>query len=216
MLTRLPNALTFSRILAIPVVAALLFLGTPHADWIALAIYVYACVTDFLDGYLARAWHQQSAFGRFLDPIADKLLVAAVVIALVGMDRIAGLAVLPAAVILCREILVSGLREFLAEVRVSVPVSRLAKWKTGLQMVALAFLIVGDAGTAAGAAFGAVGISGLWVAALLTLITGYDYLRSGLRHIRETDSAPAPRPRPRPRPKPFKVAKGAKPLRDAG
>lgn len=214
MLTRLPNVLTFSRIVAIPLLAALLILGTHDAEWIALAVYIFACVTDFLDGYLARAWHQQSAFGRFLDPIADKLLVAAVVIALVGIGRISGTAVLPAAVILCREILVSGLRQFLAEVRVSVPVNRLAKWKTGMQMVVLGFLIVGDARTEAGAWLGAIGVFGLWAAALLTLVTGYDYLRSGLRHIRETDTAPAPRPRPQPRA--IRVAEPVKPVRDAG
>src|SRR3989338_2507013 len=112
MLTKLPNILTFSRIIAIPVlVALLLFVDDPLGSWLAFAAYTFACVTDFFDGYLARAWHQQSAFGRFLDPIADKLLVASVLLVLVGIHRFSGLTVLPAAVILCREILVSGLRE---------------------------------------------------------------------------------------------------------
>ncbi len=143
MLRGLPNILTVSRILSIPVlICLLLFIDDPLGSWLAFSAYTYACITDFFDGYLARAWHQQSAFGRFLDPIADKLLVAAVLLALVGIDRISGLLVLPAAVILCREILVSGLREFLAEVDVSVPVSKLAKWKTGIQMLALGFLMV--------------------------------------------------------------------------
>lgn len=203
MLTRLPNILTFSRIIAIPVlVALLLFVDEPLGSWLALAAYTFACVTDFFDGYLARAWHQQSAFGRFLDPIADKLLVAAVLLVLVGIDRFGGLTVLPAAVILCREILVSGLREFLAEVRVSVPVTTLSKWKTGIQMVALGFLLVGPSGPDFGPLSTIdIGIIGLWGAAALTLITGYDYLVAGLRHIRETDHAPSPKRTPR-QPKP--------------
>lgn len=195
MLTKLPNILTFSRIVAIPVlIGLLLFVDDPAGSWLAFGTYTYACITDFFDGYLARAWHQQSAFGRFLDPIADKLLVASVLLALVGIDRVSGLTVLPAAVIMCREILVSGLREFLAEVRVGVPVSALAKWKTALQMLCLGFLLVGPNGPDFGpVTTSEIGIYGLWAAAVLTLITGYDYLVHGLKHIRETDHAPAPK-----------------------
>lgn len=193
MLTNLPNILTFSRILAIPLlIGLLLFVNDPLGSWLAFIAYTFACITDFFDGYLARAWHLQSAFGRFLDPIADKLLVASVLLVLVGIDRFSGLTVLPAAVILCREILVSGLREFLAEVRVSVPVTALAKWKTTIQMVALGFLLVGPSGPDFGPLTTTeVGIWGLWGAAILTLVTGYDYLRAGLKHIVETDQAPA-------------------------
>jgi cardiolipin synthase (CMP-forming) len=192
MLTKLPNILTFSRVLSIPVVVGLLlFIDDPLGSWLAFSVYTYACITDFFDGYLARAWHQQSAFGRFLDPIADKLLVASVLLVLVGIDRVSGLTVLPAAVILCREILVSGLREFLAEVSVSVPVTTLAKWKTTLQMLALGFLMVGPNGPMFGpVSTSEIGIYGLWFAAVLTLVTGFDYLIAGLRHIKETDSAP--------------------------
>ena len=195
MLTRLPNILTFSRIIAIPVlIGLLLFVDDPAGSWLAFSVYTYACITDFFDGYLARAWHQQSAFGRFLDPIADKLLVASVLLVLVGIDRFHGLTVLPAAIILCREILVSVLREFLAEVRVGMPVSSLANWKTGIQMLALGFLLVGPSGPDFGPVSTLeIGIYGLWAAALLTLVTGMDYLLAGLRHIRETDSAPAGR-----------------------
>ena len=191
MLTKLPNVLTFSRVLAIPVVVCfLLFIEDPQGSWLAFAAYTYACVTDFFDGYLARVWHQQSAFGRFLDPVADKLLIAAVLLVLVGVDRVSGLAVLPAAVILCREILVSGLREFLAEVQVGVPVSTLAKWKTTIQMLALGFLLVGPSGPMFGPLSTTdIGICGLWGAAALTLVTGLDYLIIGLRQIRETDNA---------------------------
>ncbi|MEE9544239.1 MAG: CDP-diacylglycerol--glycerol-3-phosphate 3-phosphatidyltransferase [Rhodospirillales bacterium] len=189
MLTKLPNILTFSRILAIPVVVVLLLLPVPLGNWLALSVFVFAGVTDFFDGYLARAWHQQSAFGRFLDPIADKLLVAAVLLMLVAAEHIQGLTILPAAVILCREILVSGLREFLAEARVSMPVTFLAKWKTVIQMVALGFLLAGDAGPDFGPLSTLeIGVFGLWGAAILTLISGYDYLRAGLKHINETDS----------------------------
>lgn len=189
MANNLPNLLTFSRILAIGLIIGLLLLDPPLGSWLALAAYTYACVTDFFDGYLARALHQQSALGRFLDPIADKLLVSAVLLMLVANDRIAGPTVLPAMVILCREILVSGLREFLAGLRVSVPVSQLAKWKTTLQMIALGFLIVGNAGPDFGPiSTTEIGIYGLWIAAALTLITGYDYLRVGLRHMTDSDS----------------------------
>jgi cardiolipin synthase (CMP-forming) len=196
MQANLPNVLTMSRILATPVICLLLFVGTPLGNWLALALWVYACVTDFLDGYLARTWQQQSTFGRMLDPIADKLLVASVLLVLVGTDRLAGASILPAAIILCREILVSGLREFLAQLQVSVPVTRLAKWKTTIQMVAIGFLVAGDAPPPLGPLAAAdVGLAGLWAAALLTLITGYDYLRAGLHHI-SAEERGVQRPRP--------------------
>ena len=189
MMSRLPNVLTFSRIAAIPIVVGLLFIGTDVGNWAAVSVYTAACVTDFLDGYLARAWEQQSSLGRFLDPIADKLFVAAIILVLVGIDRITGIALLPAVVILCREILVSGLREFLAEVRVGVPVNRLAKWKTTIQMVAIGFLVTADAGPDFGPLTTLeIGLYGLWAAALLTLVTGFDYLRVGLKHIQSADA----------------------------
>ena len=145
-------------------------------------LFTAAAVTDWLDGHMARRWQQQSEIGRFLDPIADKLLVSATLLMLTAFGRLSAEAILPALVILCREILVSGLREYLAGLRVGMPVSRLAKWKTFIQMVAIGFLIVGDAGPPFLSA-PAIGESLLWVAALLTLVTGYDYLVAGLRHI---------------------------------
>ncbi len=189
MLTKIPNMLTIGRIAAIPLlIVALIFLEAPLANWIAFSLYTVACITDFFDGYLARVLGQQSAFGRFLDPIADKLLVASVLLALVGVDRINDVTVLPAAVILCREILVSGLREFLAEVRVRMPVTALAKWKTTIQMLALGFLLVGPVGPDFGPLTTTeIGIIGLWGAALLTLITGADYLIVGIRQIANVD-----------------------------
>ena len=194
LLTQLPNLLTLSRIAAIPVVVCLmLFVEQPVGNWLAFAVYCYASITDFFDGYLARAWGQQSSLGRFLDPIADKLLISALLLALVGVDRFDGVHILPAAVILCREILVSGLREFLASARVGLPVSTLAKWKTTVQILALGFLIVGPAGPQFGPlSTTQVGIHGLWIAALLTLVTGFDYLIAGLRHIRRADRTPPP------------------------
>ncbi len=184
MLMTLPNLLTFSRILIIPVLVALLYTTAPWASWLALAVFVAAALTDWLDGFFARRRRQVSPLGRFLDPIADKLLVAAVVVMLVASGRVTGLVVLPALVILCREILVSGLREYLAEIQVEMPVSRLAKWKTAFQMGALALLILGEAGPA-GAALRLLGEIGLWIAGGLTVVTGWDYLSRGLRHMRE-------------------------------
>ena len=187
MITTVPNLLTLSRILVIPLFIAAFYLSSPLANWVSFGIFVIAGVTDFFDGYLARNLNQVTNLGRFLDPIADKLLVAAAILMLVAMDRIEGWTVLPAMVILCREILVSGLREFLAEVKVGVPVSRLAKWKTGVQMVALCFLLLGNVVDSLLPA-GQLGAIGLWIAAILTLYTGYDYMRVGLRHMTEPDS----------------------------
>jgi len=187
MLTNLPNLLTLFRIAAIPGIVALFYLQSELGAWLACGLYTVAALTDFFDGYLARAYSQQSAFGRFLDPIADKLLVAATLLTMTGFGQVAGLVILPALVILCREIMVSGLREFLAEIRIGVPVSTLAKWKTLIQMVAIGFLIVGDYGPAA-LSVRLIGETGLWIAAALTLITGYDYLRAGLRHIQRADA----------------------------
>ena len=182
MLTSLPNLLTLSRIAAIPVLVALLYWETQTGRWIACALFAAACITDYFDGLLARQRAEVSAVGRFLDPIADKLLVAATLLMLVAIGEIRDFAIFPAIVILCREILVSGLREYLAEIRVPMPVSRLAKWKTMVQMVALGFLIVGDAGPAS-LPIHEIGVVGLWIAGAMTLITGYDYLHRGLRHM---------------------------------
>jgi cardiolipin synthase len=198
MLTSLPMALTLSRIFAIPVLVALFYVEGDMFRYIACVLYTAAAVTDYLDGYFARAWKQQSKLGRIFDPIADKLLVSATILMLVAVDRIAGLVVLPAVVILCREVLVSGLREFLAEVRALLPVSKLAKWKTGIQMTALGFLIVGDAKMTAFLPVQMIGEIGLWFAAALTLITGYDYLATGLEHLdKEVHAPPAPPVRPK-------------------
>lgn len=183
----LPNMLTLSRIVAMPLLVALMWFPGWEAGYLsAFALYCLMGITDYFDGYLARAQGAVSRLGIFLDPIADKIMVAAVIIMLVGTRHdaaaITGLSLIPALVILLREIAVSGLREFLAGVQVSVPVSRLAKWKTTFQMIALGALILAGAFPLEGW-IKTVGITTLWTAAALTLVTGYDYLRTGLRHL---------------------------------
>lgn len=179
----LPNVLTYGRIVAVPaLVACLFFLQGDAARWSAFALFALASATDWLDGYLARAWEQQSALGRMLDPIADKLLVGAVLIMLVHEGTIGGWSIWAAVIILCREILVSGLREFLAELNVKVHVTQLAKWKTSLQMFALGVLVAGPAAEKLVPGITLGGIVLLWIAALLTLWTGYDYLKAGVHH----------------------------------
>ena len=181
--TSLPNILTYGRMVAVPVLAGVLFFGNSEgARWLAFAIFVAACITDWLDGYLARIWEQQSNLGRMLDPIADKLLVGATLLMLVYTDTINGWAIWAAIIILSREILVSGLREFLAELNVKVHVTQLAKWKTAVQFVALAMLLVGPAAERIVPGTTNAGVLLLWIAALLTLVTGYDYLKAGIRH----------------------------------
>jgi CDP-diacylglycerol--glycerol-3-phosphate 3-phosphatidyltransferase/cardiolipin synthase len=178
----LPNVLTYLRILAVPTVVLCLFMIKGDAGrWWALGVYVGACLTDWLDGYLARIWQQQSMLGRMLDPIADKLLVGTTLLMLAYDNTIDGPAVGAAAVILCREILVSGLREFLAELNVKVHVTQLAKWKTTMQMIALGVLLAGPAGDKLVSGVTSAGLAMLWVAALLTLWTGYDYLKAAIR-----------------------------------
>jgi CDP-diacylglycerol--glycerol-3-phosphate 3-phosphatidyltransferase len=206
----LPNLLTYGRIAAVPVVIGCMYWqsilnGGLWLRWVALVIFIAAGITDFFDGYFARSWGQQSSLGRMLDPIADKLLVSSCLLMLAAEETIRGWSILAAIIILCREILVSGLREYLAELNVRVQVTRLAKWKTTLQLVAVGFLICGEAGDAAvpqltvtvptlltaGALFGYqvlgvvtfIGIALLWISAVLTLYTGWDYMRAGLRYM---------------------------------
>ncbi|MEC5290637.1 CDP-diacylglycerol--glycerol-3-phosphate 3-phosphatidyltransferase [Aurantimonas sp. C2-6-R+9] len=184
----LPNILTYARIVCVPLVVACFFVegefnASEAARWWALFIFVAASITDFFDGYLARAWQQTSTIGRMLDPIADKLLVAAALLLLAAANTIVGWSLWAAIVILCREILVSGLREYLAELKVSVPVTRLAKWKTTMQMIAIGFLLAGPAADKIVSFTTEIGIGLLWISAIITLYTGYDYFRAGLRHI---------------------------------
>ena len=184
----LPNLLTLSRIFAVPILVFLLWRPAPLDYAITFVLYCIVGITDYFDGYVARAQGRISRLGQFLDPIADKIMVGAVLIMLISsrkanpVPEIAGLNIIPALVILLREIIVSGLREFLAELKVSIPVSALAKWKTTFQMVALGALILGGAVPELPWVH-LVGLACLWAAAGLTLVTGYDYLRIGLRHM---------------------------------
>jgi len=202
----LPNLLTYARIAAVPLVVVCMYWqailqGGLWLRLLALFIFIAAGITDFFDGYLARSWGQQSKLGRMLDPIADKLLVASCLLMLAADETIKGWSLFAAIIILCREILVSGLREYLAELRVSVPVTQLAKWKTALQLVAIGFLLGGEAvdyvlpqwlldwrWRAAEDPLPiatSIGLVLLWISAILTLYTGWDYFRAGLRHLIE-------------------------------
>ena len=196
----LPNILTYARIAAVPVVVGCIYAqsimdGPLWLRWVAVAVFIAAGVTDYLDGYYARIWNQQSAFGRMLDPIADKLLVASCLLILAADGIIHGWSLWAAIVILCREILVSGLREYLAALRVSVPVTKLAKWKTTVQLVAIGFLLAGEAGDLAVSAISTeigpvvtqIGLLLLWTSALITIYTGWDYFRAGVHHLIKED-----------------------------
>ena len=184
----LPNLLTLSRIFAVPILVFLLWRPSPVDYAITFALYCIVGATDYFDGYLARTQGLTSRLGQFLDPIADKIMVAAVLVMLISsrkanpVPEIEGIHIIAALIILLREIFVSGLREFLAPLNVSMPVSSLAKWKTTFQLVALGALILGGA-VPAQLWVHTVGLLSLWIAAALTLITGYDYLRTGLKHF---------------------------------
>lgn len=186
----IPNMLTYGRILAVPLILLCFYLEgrqrpTDFARWSALFIFMAASFTDYLDGYLARIWKQTSNIGRMLDPIADKLLVSAVLLLLAHDRTIDKYSLWAAIIILCREILVSGLREYLAELKVSVPVTQLSKWKTTIQMIAIGFLLAGPAGDDLFPFVTDIGIGLLWISAIVTLYTGYDYFRAGMKHIIE-------------------------------
>ncbi|CAN7246582.1 CDP-diacylglycerol--glycerol-3-phosphate 3-phosphatidyltransferase [Neorhizobium sp. LjRoot104] len=184
----IPNLLTYARIVAVPIIVGCFFIegqleSSDVARWTALILFAVASITDYLDGYLARIWNQTSNIGRMLDPIADKLLVAAVLLLLAADQTIAGWSLWAAITILCREILVSGLREYLAALKVSVPVTRIAKWKTTIQMVSIAFLLAGPAGDKILPYTTQMGIVLLWLAAILTFYSGYDYFKAGVKHL---------------------------------
>ncbi len=189
----LPNLLTISRIVVIPVIFLSIYI---HAVWwsvIAAVLFIMAAVTDYFDGYLARSRNETSAFGRLLDPIADKLLVLSALLIIVANRMVDELSYIPVGIIMCREVLVSGLREFLAEVKVGMPVTRLAKWKTGFQMTALSMILMSRVGIIEiGGTFvpvwGVLGEILLWVAGVLTFITGYDYFKKSLDYVRSVES----------------------------
>ncbi len=177
-----PNILTLSRILVIPALIGSFYLDFPYSNWVAFTLFTMAGITDYFDGKVARIYNVTSRMGQFLDPIADKLMVVSVIVMLVWADTIYGIHILAAIVILCREILVSGLREFLSDLKVSVPVTFLAKWKTAFQMIALGGLLMGKAAPPWLPAM-EISLTLLWIAAILTLYTGFDYMKAGMKHI---------------------------------
>lgn len=181
---KLANRLTMGRIAVIPVICLLMDVHTAWAMWTAMVLFVAAAITDYFDGYIARNYNQLSKWGRVLDPIADKLLVAAVILMIAVTDRLNGINFVPALIILLREVAVSGLREYLAELRVGLPVTRLAKWKTAAQMTALPFLICNTVDFGVFTA-GNVGVVLIWIAAVLTVITGWDYWSASRKHLEE-------------------------------
>lgn len=183
----LPNILTFGRVLAVPAIVLAFYLPGEGRYWVAFVLFVLAAVTDFFDGWLARKLEATSELGKLMDPIADKLLVAAALLVLVWDGIIGGVSVLAAFIILAREFLVSGLREFLAASRVSVPVTQLAKWKTTVQLIALAILLTGPAGASVWSGAPMTGLIALWIAAVLTFITGADYMIKALPHLKAAD-----------------------------
>lgn len=182
----LPNLLTISRILVIPVIFLSIYIHTAVWSMLAAVLFIIASITDYFDGYLARSRNETSAFGRLLDPIADKLLVASALIVILADNMVHPINFIPVIVILCREILVSGLREFLAEVHVGMPVTRLAKWKTGFQMTALSMILVGYM-------FHDLGVILLWIAAVLTFVTGYQYFQKSLDYVKSIEAEKNPK-----------------------
>jgi len=187
-LRNVPNLLTLARLAAVPIVILSFYIPHPLARWVAVVTFVLACLTDFLDGFFARLWGYTSTMGRILDPIADKVLVAATLLMLVGFDVIGKFSLIPAVIILLREILVSGLREFLSALDVNLPVSHMAKWKTSLQMMALMCFLIQDVHPFFPAyVWHTLGLFGFWTAAGLTLYTGYDYYTAATHGRREDD-----------------------------
>ena len=187
MVYNVPNILTLFRIAIIPPIMVLFYIQQPWSLWTALALYSVGAITDFFDGYFARTLNQTSAFGRFLDPIADKLYVAAIVILLAGFNRLEGIWLIPAVVIMMREILIAGLREFLGPYKIVLPVSKLAKWKTTSQLFAIGFLMMGRHGEVVLPHNLEIGHWMITIAAVLTVITGWDYMIKGLDYIRSMD-----------------------------
>jgi len=176
------NFLTIARIIVIPIIVVCIYLKSPFYGWIAFTLFCVASITDYFDGYIARIRNEITNFGTFLDPIADKLLVAAVILILTSKGIIADWETIPALIILLREIAVSGLREYLAGIKISVPVSRIAKLKTAIQLIALALLILSESQISLVPIL-FIGKIALWIAGILTLYTGFDYLKSGIKHL---------------------------------
>lgn len=195
----LPNVLTLMRIALVPAFVAAFWLPMPAGRWVAFVVFIVAAITDYWDGWLARARDATSRLGAMLDPIADKLLISSALIMLVYMDDIRGFVIIPALIILAREILVSGMREFLASIEVHVPVTSIAKFKTVVQVVALALLIVAPAVEHVWGGLHRIGIIALWGAAMLTIYTGFSYVQANLAHVSGPQARAPAKPQPTPK-----------------
>jgi len=183
---KIPNILTIGRIVIVPIFILTFYLPGALGDWMPFLVFLLASFTDFLDGLLARLYKEESKLGELLDPIADKIIVATALVLLVMNNTINNYEVIAAIIILTREILISGLREFLAKVQVTMPVCSLAKFKTFIQMFAISTLLTGESGNKL-INFGdynahSIGIILLWLSAFFTLYTGYDYVKKGIDH----------------------------------
>lgn len=179
----LPNAMTIGRLMTLPLLVILMMIDSSWAAWSALALYTLGCITDYLDGYIARRYKLESNFGKFLDPVADKIFIATVLVSLIANGHLNDWGVIPVLLILCREFLISGLREFFGPKNIQFPVSKLAKWKTGIQMFALGFLIMGEYGVPVLPLNVEIGYTLLIIATILTVITGWAYVKEGLKHL---------------------------------
>jgi CDP-diacylglycerol--glycerol-3-phosphate 3-phosphatidyltransferase len=180
---QLPNILTVGRLVLLPLLVILMMIPHAWAAWMALIIYIVSAITDWLDGYIARRMSLQSSFGTFLDPIADKIFILTVLITLVANGTLHGFWITPVILILAREFLIAGLREFLGPKNIQVPVSYLGKWKTAIQMIALGFLVIGEFGNQILPYTIEIGLIGLLVATALTIVTGWNYLKTGIQHL---------------------------------
>jgi CDP-diacylglycerol--glycerol-3-phosphate 3-phosphatidyltransferase len=188
LMKNLPNLLSAYRIVLVPVLMLFFFIGGPVATWINVVLFAFACISDYLDGEIARSTGQSSIFGKFLDATADKILIGGVLMLLVAFDRITGFWIVPALIIFLREILVSGLREFLGQYNISVPISFMGKWKTAVQMAASGFLMAGEYGDALIPHALDIGLVILLAATVMTVMSGWNYLKAGLITLRELDN----------------------------
>lgn len=188
----IPNLLSAYRIAAVPVLTLFFFIGGPVATWINVAIFLLACISDYLDGEIARSTGQTSIFGKFLDHTSDKILIGGVLLLLISFDRLTGLWIIPALIIFLREIVVSGLREFLGQYNVSVPISFMGKAKTLTQMIASGFLIAGEYGSSLVPYSLEIGKVAFLIATVMTAVSGWDYVRAGIDTIRKLDAGKKP------------------------
>ena len=184
----IPNMLSAYRIVLVPILAYFFFVGGETATWINVVLFFFACLSDYFDGAIARSTGESTTFGKFLDATSDKILIGSVLLLLIAFNRITGIWIVPALIIFIREILVSGLREFLGQYNVAVPVTWIGKWKTAVQMFASGFLMAGEYGPSVVPHSVEIGLVAFVIATIMTLISGADYLIAGIKTVKEIDS----------------------------